>query len=130
MHTVLRLEVPVTAAGRTDAGVNARVMYAHFDVESPVADAALLVRQLNSLLGPDIQLIDTGAAVARQTRRVLQAQGMLATEPAASGPELELAPSAQVRLATTGSLYALQAAAERWLAIGSAQCRATQVADR
>jgi glutamate racemase len=85
---------------------------------------------LRSLLGPDIQLIDTGAAVARQTRRVLQAQGMLATEPAASGPGLELAPSAQVRLATTGSLYALQAAAERWLAIGSAQCRATQVADR
>lgn len=54
MRTVLRRDVPVTAAGRTDAGVNARVMYAHFDLESPVADAALLVRQLNSLLGPDI----------------------------------------------------------------------------
>lgn len=85
---------------------------------------------LRSLLGPDIQLIDTGAAVARQTRRVLQAQGMLAAEPSAAGLELELAPSVQVELATTGSLRALQAAAERWLAIGSAQCRAAAVADR
>lgn len=45
--------------------------------------------QLRTLLGPDIQFIDTGAPVARQTRRVLDRLGTLASEtgplPAAEG---------------------------------------------
>ena len=32
LATVLRMPIAVTGAGRTDTGVNARTMYAHFDV--------------------------------------------------------------------------------------------------
>ena len=54
LSTVLRTPVAVTGAGRTDAGVNAAMMVAHFDVEAPIADSAALMRQLNSILGRDI----------------------------------------------------------------------------
>ena len=54
LSTVLRTPVAVTGAGRTDAGVNAAMMVAHFDVEVPIADSAALMRQLNSILGRDI----------------------------------------------------------------------------
>lgn len=54
MSMVLRVPIAVTGAGRTDAGVNAAVMYAHFDVASEIADASMLIRQLNSILGKDI----------------------------------------------------------------------------
>lgn len=50
----LRTPVAVTGAGRTDAGVNARRMIAHFDAPEPVADAERLVRSLNALCGRDI----------------------------------------------------------------------------
>jgi glutamate racemase len=58
------------------------------------------------LLGPEIQLVETGEPVARQTRRMLQAQGLL--NPEGSG---------QVRWQTTGDAAALRAAAGRWLAL-------------
>lgn len=54
LSTVLRRQVAVTGAGRTDAGVNASCMVAHFDVEEPIADTAALPRALNSILGRDI----------------------------------------------------------------------------
>lgn len=54
LSTVLRAPVPITGAGRTDAGVNARVMYAHFDVPSPIEDDRLFIYRLNSLTGKDI----------------------------------------------------------------------------
>ncbi|MDE3231394.1 MAG: glutamate racemase [Chloroflexota bacterium] len=42
------------------------------------------------VVGPDVRVIDSGAAVARQTRRVLTAQGLLATP--GSGPAAEPRP--------------------------------------
>ena len=38
LTTVLRTPVPIVGAGRTDAGVHAACMYAHFDTEAPIAD--------------------------------------------------------------------------------------------
>ena len=53
LSMLLREEISVTGAGRTDTGVHARCMAAHFDTEQPV-DAAQLVRKLNGLLHQDI----------------------------------------------------------------------------
>lgn len=53
---VLRVPVALTFAGRTDAGVHATQMYAHFDLSSAVSTCRLSHR-LNSLL-PDSIAID------------------------------------------------------------------------
>ena len=56
MATLLRVPTPVTGAGRTDAGVNARLMVAHFDTEQPIKDVDRLVHSFNALLPPDIAI--------------------------------------------------------------------------
>ncbi len=48
-------EISLHGAGRTDAGVHAEAMVAHFDCPSPVSDAALL-RGLNSMLPGAIRI--------------------------------------------------------------------------
>ena len=53
LSTLLRREVNVTGAGRTDAGVHARVMVAHFDFEEAI-DCKQLCYKLNRLLPFDI----------------------------------------------------------------------------
>lgn len=53
LQTVLRRKVNLVAAGRTDTGVHARLMVAHFDVEEPV-DCQQLTFKFNCLLPPDI----------------------------------------------------------------------------
>ena len=58
------------------------------------------------LLGPGIQLVETGQPVARQTRRLLEAQRLL--HPAGSGA---------VRFHTTGDPDGLRAAAARWMGL-------------
>lgn len=50
--TILRQPVPLTFAGRTDAGVHAECMIAHFDFADPLP--ANLAPRLNNLLPPDI----------------------------------------------------------------------------
>ena len=52
LSTILRSEIKTTGAGRTDTGVHAKKMFAHFDFEETLSDN--LVYQLNSFLPPSI----------------------------------------------------------------------------
>lgn len=58
LSKVLRTQMKIVGAGRTDAGVNARTMIAHFDTETPIADTQRLIGALNSICGPDIAIYD------------------------------------------------------------------------
>lgn len=54
---IMRLKtVAVTGAGRTDAGVNASMMVAHFDMPEPLQSPENTVRALNSIVGRDISI--------------------------------------------------------------------------
>lgn len=53
LSTLLRVPTEVTGAGRTDAGVHARVMVAHFDTEAEL-DTAQTAYKLNRMLPRDI----------------------------------------------------------------------------
>jgi tRNA pseudouridine38-40 synthase len=55
LSTLLRDDISVTGAGRTDAGVHARCMVAHFDIEGPI-DEAQLTYKLNRILPRDISV--------------------------------------------------------------------------
>ena len=64
LATLLRQPVSITGAGRTDTGVHARMMVAHFDFEyadDPVRriDGRWLTDKLNRLLPPDISIYKT-----------------------------------------------------------------------
>ncbi len=62
LSTVLRIPVTIVGAGRTDAGVHAREMYAHFDL--PDSNQSLdhadnvvrIILSLNRLIGKDIAI--------------------------------------------------------------------------
>ena len=56
LSTILRQDIQVTGAGRTDAGVHARMMVAHFDVETMVYELQDLMYKLNRLLPQDIAI--------------------------------------------------------------------------
>jgi len=56
LFTLLRAETPIVGAGRTDAGVHARQMVAHFDAD--VENTAKLVDRLNRILPKDIVVYD------------------------------------------------------------------------
>ena len=73
-------------------------------------------KQLQALLGPDVRLVSTGEAVARQTRRLLEGAGLLSAGPAERSSPQGMA------LFTTGDLHGLQAAAERWLGLPPGSC--------
>lgn len=53
MTTLLRQKVALAGAGRTDAGVHAKQMYAHFELPE-IANESSLVYKLNGLLPDDI----------------------------------------------------------------------------
>lgn len=55
LSTLLRKTIAIVGAGRTDAGVHAKQMYAHFDVEE-VLNTDDLVLRLNSFLPNDIAI--------------------------------------------------------------------------
>jgi glutamate racemase len=63
--------------------------------------------QLRDHAGESVQLIDSGAAVAQQTRRVLDAAGLLAEHPSGDNGLL---------LESSGNVATLASAARRWLA--------------
>jgi tRNA pseudouridine38-40 synthase len=56
LSTILRQDIQVTGAGRTDAGVHARMMVAHFDVETMDYELQDLTYKLNRLLPQDIAI--------------------------------------------------------------------------
>jgi len=56
LYTLLRKTVSITGAGRTDAGVHARWMVAHFDWEDESIDLLSLTEKLNGLLPKDISI--------------------------------------------------------------------------
>lgn len=53
LTTLLRRDTPVVGAGRTDTGVHARMMVAHFDADEGI-DCQQLVYRLNGLLPRDV----------------------------------------------------------------------------
>lgn len=63
--------------------------------------------QIRHSVGPQVQLIETGTAVARQTRNLLGLRGQL------QAPERQ----GSVTLLSTGSDHALATAASRWLGL-------------
>ena len=68
LSTILRVPAPVTGAGRTDTGVHARVMFAHFDTEAEISDRRRFLTGLNRLCGPAISvsdIIDVADATSR-----------------------------------------------------------------
>lgn len=57
LSTFLRKEIKVVGAGRTDAGVHAKLMVAHFDFDREL-DGAMVTDKLNRLLPPDIAVYE------------------------------------------------------------------------
>ena len=55
LSTLLHLEINITGAGRTDAGVHAKQTFAHFETEL-IEDTEHLVYRLNSFLPNDISI--------------------------------------------------------------------------
>ena len=72
---------------------------------------------LRKLVGPDVNIISTGEAVAKQTKRLIV--------PSTRHTETTEV-SNQIQLWTTGSLEALQSAASRWLDLPAHHCHLFQ----
>lgn len=58
LSTILREQISVTGAGRTDTGVNARQMFAHFDSKECLLSHKSFLTSLNSMVGRDIVVKD------------------------------------------------------------------------
>jgi glutamate racemase len=80
------------------------------------------IDDLRDILGESINLLSTGEPVAKQTRRLLEGQALLAAEP----PDTPANAYSRTQLLTTGSLISLQAAAMRWLHLPAQQCAQAQ----
>lgn len=58
LSTLFRREVGIIGAGRTDAGVHARQMYCHFDIDGEIFDPSSFLRSVNKLIGPSVAIYD------------------------------------------------------------------------
>ena len=89
-----------------------------------------VAHELRALVGPDVQFIETGEPVARQTRRLLEAAGLLhvpaETRPG-QPPATPHGATPPVQLLTTGPVAMLEAAAQRWLDLPASCCQSVQV---
>ena len=56
LSILLKTTINVMGAGRTDAGVHAEQLFAHFDVENEI-DIKILIYKLNAILPPDIVIL-------------------------------------------------------------------------
>lgn len=56
LSTILRCDTPATGAGRTDTGVHARRMYAHFDTQTPIEDDDRFIKSINRMVGKNISI--------------------------------------------------------------------------
>lgn len=72
----------------------------------------LVADHIRSLVGPQVQLVDSGAAVARRTRQVLEKTGLLRAHRGSPG---HAQPTGRMRLHSSGGLDRLRQAVQRWL---------------
>ena len=56
MSMILRTPISIVGAGRTDSGVHATRMIAHFDLENPLENCAAFADKLNRVLPRDISI--------------------------------------------------------------------------
>ncbi|MCH5234277.1 MAG: tRNA pseudouridine(38-40) synthase TruA [Muribaculaceae bacterium] len=56
LSKILGKTTPITGAGRTDTGVHARQMFAHFDTDFDIDDQKRFLLSLNSLVGKNIAI--------------------------------------------------------------------------
>lgn len=56
ISTILRQEIKLTGAGRTDTGVHSKIMFAHFDFEGQLPED--LVHRMNQFLPKDISIYE------------------------------------------------------------------------
>lgn len=78
-----------------------------------------VAEMLRSIAGAEVQLLDTGAPVARRTRDLLARAGQLAPGNAAQ----------RVQLYTTGDVAALAQAAHTWLQLPASACAPASIPD-
>ena len=57
LSTVLKTTIDIVGAGRTDTGVHAKQMFAHFDFDTEI-EVPFLIHKLNSFLPKDIAIIN------------------------------------------------------------------------
>lgn len=58
LSLIFQKKIDITGAGRTDTGVHAKEMFAHFDVDMEIIDIDRKITSLNRLLGKDIAVFD------------------------------------------------------------------------
>lgn len=58
LAVILRVPVAVTGAGRTDTGVHASEMYAHFDTPVPISDRRRFLHSIGHLTAPEISVFE------------------------------------------------------------------------